>query len=300
MRNTDDYIIFYYLIEQGSFSAAARHMSLTKSVVSKRIAKLEQELGVQLLYRTTRTLTLTEAGRAFFTHAKAVYQAVATAEESIVGLGKNLSGNIKVSVPTISGELILPQVINEFNQKYPDINIDMDLDNRFVDIVNERFDLAIRTGVLPDSSLIARKLVDANWIVCASPQYLAKHGIPKQPQALDKHNCLVYSYQETGAREWAFKEGDEVYQITVDGNLCTNNSSVLRNVALLGQGIIYVPRVLVYEDLKQGSLIQLFKDETAKCLGIYAVYPYTRQQPEKIKIFIDHLYTSFQSQNHRF
>ncbi|HHF3105993.1 LysR family transcriptional regulator [Vibrio diabolicus] len=300
MRNTDDYIIFYHLIEQGSFSAAARHMSLTKSVVSKRIAKLEQELGVQLLYRTTRTLTLTEAGRAFFTHAKAVYQAVATAEESIVGLGKNLSGNIKVSVPTISGELILPQVINEFNQKYPDINIDMDLDNRFVDIVNERFDLAIRTGVLPDSSLIARKLVDANWIICASPQYLAKHGIPKQPQALDKHNCLVYSYQETGAREWAFKEGDEVYQITVDGNLCTNNSSVLRNVALLGQGIIYVPRVLVYEDLKQGSLIQLFKDETAKCLGIYAVYPYTRQQPEKIKIFIDHLYASFQSQNHRF
>ncbi|HHF2853657.1 TPA: LysR substrate-binding domain-containing protein [Vibrio diabolicus] len=300
MRNTDDYIIFYHLIEQGSFSAAARHMSLTKSVVSKRIAKLEQELGVQLLYRTTRTLTLTEAGRAFFTHAKAVYQAVATAEESIVGLGKNLSGNIKVSVPTISGELILPKVINEFNQKYPDINIDMDLDNRFVDIVNKRFDLAIRTGVLPDSSLIARKLVDANWIVCASPQYLAKHGIPKQPQALDKHNCLVYSYQETGAREWAFKDGDEVYQITVDGNLCTNNSSVLRNVALLGQGIIYVPRVLVYEDLKQGRLIQLFKDETAKCLGIYAVYPYTRQQPEKIKIFIDHLYTSFQSQNHRF
>ena len=300
MRNTDDYIIFYHLIEQGSFSAAARHMSLTKSVVSKRIAKLEQELGVQLLYRTTRTLTLTEAGRAFFTHAKAVYQAVATAEESIVGLGKNLSGNIKVSVPTISGELILPQVINEFNQKYPDINIDMDLDNRFVDIVNERFDLAIRTGVLPDSSLIARKLVDANWIVCASPQYLAKHGIPKQPQALDKHNCLVYSYQETGAREWAFKDGDEVYQITVDGNLCTNNSSVLRNVALLGQGVIYVPRVLVYKDLKQGRLIQLFKDETAKCLGIYAVYPYTRQQPEKIKIFIDHLYTSFQSQNHRF
>ncbi|MCR9626606.1 LysR family transcriptional regulator [Vibrio antiquarius] len=300
MRNTDDYIIFYHLIEQGSFSAAARHMSLTKSVVSKRIARLEQELGVQLLYRTTRTLTLTEAGRAFFTHAKAVYQAVATAEESIVGLGKNLSGNIKVSVPTISGELILPQVINEFNQKYPDINIDMDLDNRFVDIVNERFDLAIRTGVLPDSSLIARKLVDANWIVCASPQYLAKHGIPKQPQALDKHNCLVYSYQENGACEWAFKEGNEVYQITVDGNLCTNNSSVLRNVALLGQGIIYVPRVLVYEDLKQGRLIQLFKDETAKCLGIYAVYPYTRQQPEKIKIFIDHLYTSFQSQNHRF
>ncbi|UYI49747.1 LysR family transcriptional regulator [Vibrio natriegens] len=300
MRNTDDYIIFYHLVEQGSFSGAAKQMELTKSVVSKRIAKLEQDLGVQLLYRTTRTITLSEAGQYFFEHAKSVYQAVATAEESIVGLGKDLSGNIKITVPTISGELILPGVIAEFNSKYPDIKIDMELDNRFVDIVNERFDLAIRTGVLPDSSLIARKLVDANWIVCASPQYLARHGIPKQPTELEKHNCLVYSYQETGAREWAFKDGEDVYQVTVDGNLCINNSSVLRNVALLGQGLIYVPRVLVYEDLKQGRLIQLFKEETAKCLGIYAVYPYTRQQPEKVKIFIDHLYASFQSQSHRF
>lgn len=300
MRNTDDYIIFYYLVEQGSFSGAAKQMELTKSVVSKRIAKLEQDLGVQLLYRTTRTITLSEAGQYFFEHAKSVYQAVATAEESIVGLGKDLSGNIKITVPTISGELILPGVIAEFNNKYPDIKIDMELDNRFVDIVNERFDLAIRTGVLPDSSLIARKLVDANWIVCASPQYLARHGIPKQPTELEKHNCLVYSYQETGAREWAFKDGEDVYQVTVDGNLCINNSSVLRNVALLGQGLIYVPRVLVYEDLKQGRLIQLFKEETAKCLGIYAVYPYTRQQPEKVKIFIDHLYACFQSQSHRF
>lgn len=180
MRNTDDYIIFFHLVEQGSFSAAARQMELTKSVVSKRIAKLEQEIGVQLLYRTTRTLKLTEAGQSFFEHARSVYQAVATAEESIVGLGKSLSGNIKITVPTISGELILPTVISEFNQAYPDINIDMELDNRFADIVNEGFDLAIRTGVLPDSSLIARKLADANWIVCASPRYVAKHGKPKR------------------------------------------------------------------------------------------------------------------------
>ncbi len=300
MRNTDDYIIFYHLVDQGSFSGAARQMDLTKSVISKRIAKLEQDLGVQLLYRTTRKITLSEAGQYFFEHAKSVYHAVTSAEESIIGLGKDLSGNIKITVPTISGELILPSAIAEFNSKYPDINIDMELDNRFVDIVNERFDLAIRTGVLPDSSLIARKLVDANWIVCASPKYLARHGIPKHPTELEKHNCLVYAYQETGAREWAFKNGETIYHVTVDGNLCINNSSVLRNVALLGQGIIYVPRVLVYEDLKQGRLIQLFQDETAKCLGIYVVYPYTRQQPEKVKIFIDHLYATFQSQSHRF
>ncbi|MFB9218006.1 LysR family transcriptional regulator [Vibrio sinaloensis] len=300
MRNTDDYIIFYHLVEQGSFSAAAKQMELTKSVVSKRIAKLEKEIGVQLLYRTTRTLKLTEAGQSFFEHARRVFQAVATAEESIVGLGKSLSGNIKITVPTISGELILPTVISEFNLQYPDINIDMELDNRFADIINEGFDLAIRTGVLPDSSLIARKLVDANWVVCASPMYLAKHGKPASPKALVDHNCLAYAYQETGAREWAFKSESGIYQVQVDGNLCTNNSSALRNVALLGQGLIYVPRVLVYEDLQQGKLIQLFKDETAKCLGIYAVYPYTRQQPEKVKLFIDHLYTCFQSRSHQF
>ncbi|WP_087020146.1 LysR family transcriptional regulator [Thaumasiovibrio subtropicus] len=300
MRNTDDYIIFYHLVEQGSFNAAARQMALTNSVISKRIAKLEKEVGVQLLYRTTRTLSLTEAGQAFYTQACRVYEAVAAAEESIVGLGQNLSGNIRITVPVVSGELILPSVIAEFNQAYPDIHIDMDLDNRFVDIVNERFDLAIRTGVLPDSSFIARKLVDAHWVVCASPKYLAKRGIPKLPSELEKHNCLVYAYQETGAHDWAFKSGDDFYQVKVSGNLCTNNSSALRHVALLGQGVIYVPRVLVCEDLEQGRLIQLFKQETAKCLGIYAVYPYTRQQPEKIKIFIDHLYRSFQSRRHLF
>ncbi|MEF1228944.1 LysR family transcriptional regulator, partial [Vibrio fortis] len=170
MRSTDDYIIFYHLMAQGSFSGAAKQMQLTKSVVSKRIAKLEQDLGVQLLYRTTRSIKLSEAGQSFYEQAKRVYQAVATAEESIVGLGQSLSGSIKITVQTISGELILPGVIAEFNERYPDINIDMDLDNRFVDIVNDRFDLAIRTGVLPDSSLIARKLVDAHWVVCASPK----------------------------------------------------------------------------------------------------------------------------------
>ncbi|GMM90494.1 LysR substrate-binding domain-containing protein [Vibrio fortis] len=300
MRSTDDYIIFYHLIEQGSFSGAAKQMQLTKSVVSKRIAKLEQDLGVQLLYRTTRSIKLSEAGQSFYEQAKRVYQAVATAEESIVGLGQSLSGSIKITVPTISGELILPGVIAEFNERYPDINIDMDLDNRFVDIVNDRFDLAIRTGVLPDSSLIARKLVDAHWVVCASPKYLAVNGKPESPKELVKHNCLAYSYQETGAKEWAFKAGDELYQVKVDGNLCTNNSSALRNVALLGQGIIYVPRVLIHDDLEQGRLIQLFQGQTAKCLGIYAVYPYTRQQPEKVKRFIEHLYQGFQKRSHQF
>lgn len=300
MRNTDDYIIFYHLVVQGSFSAAAKQMDLTKSVVSKRIAKLEQDIGVQLLYRTTRKLKLTEAGLSFFEHARTVFQAVTSAEESIVGLGKRLSGNIKITVPTISGELILPTVIAEFNQQYPEISIEMELDNRFADLINEGFDLAIRTAVLPDSSLIARKLVDANWVVCASPMYLAKHGHPREPRALIEHNCLLYAYQETGAREWMFKSENETYQVHVNGNLCTNNSSALRHVALLGQGLIYVPRVLVYTDLQQGKLIQLFKNETAKCLGIYAVYPYTRQQPEKVKLFIDHLYHCFQSLSHQF
>lgn len=300
MRNTNDFIVFYHVVSLGSFSGAAKQLGLAKSVVSKNIARLEEEVGAQLLYRTTRKVTLTEAGSFFFENAKNVFDAVERAEGEINGLGKKLSGKIRISVPSISGELILPSAISEFNDRFPDIHVDMELDNRFIDIVEEGFDLAIRTGVLPDSSFKARKLVDAKWVVCAAPKYIAKFGFPKSPEELIKHNCLTYSYQETGARGWLFKKGNDSYKVNVDGNVCCNNSSVLRSLALLGKGIIYVPKVLVYNDLQSGNLIEMLKDETAKCLGIYAIYPYTRSQPEKIRVFIEHLYRSFQSRKNEF
>jgi len=300
MRNTDDFLIFYHLIEQGSFSKAAEQVGLTKSVVSKRITRLEQDLGVQLLYRTTRKLTLSEAGEVFFEHAREIHQSVQNAEEAMNGLGESLSGNIRITVPTISGELFLPQAIAEFSAKYPEINIHMDLDNRFVDIVEEGYDLAIRTGVLPDSSFIARRLVDAHWVICGAPSYFSRHKAPESYQDLTNHNCLAYSYQETGATEWLFKDGGEPFTVKVAGNFSTNNASALRKAAQLGQGLIYVPRVLVADDLADGCLVEVLQHQVAKCLGIYAIYPYTRHQPTKIKLFIEHLYQCYNRHQQKF
>lgn len=182
MRNTDDFLIFYHLIELGSFSKAAEQVGLTKSVVSKRMTRLEEDLGVQLIFRTTRRLTLTEAGEIFYRHAREIFLSVENAEQELNGLSETLSGGIRITVPTISGELILPKAIAEFSQKYPDIKIEMDLDNRFVDLLSEGYDLAIRTGVLPDSSLIARRLVDVNWIICGAPAYFERSAIPLTPE----------------------------------------------------------------------------------------------------------------------
>lgn len=300
MRNTDDFLIFYQLIEHGSFSKAADHVGLTKSVVSKRITRLEHDLGVQLLYRTTRKLTLTEAGNVFYRHAREIHLSVLLAEEELKGLGQRLSGHIKITVPTISGELILPEAIAEFSEKYPDITIQMDLDNRFIDILADGYDLAIRTGILPDSSFIARRLADINWIICGAPKYFSEHGTPKTHTDLQNHNCLGYSFQETGAFEWLFKGDHAAFTVNVTGNFSTNNTSALKSAAMLGQGLIYVPKVLVFNELESNQLVEVLSEQVGKRLGIYAVYPYTKHLPEKTKLFIDHIHACYEKHRNQF
>lgn len=290
----DDLILFSHVIELGSFSKAAEKNSLTNSVVSKRIARLEEELGVQLLYRTTRKLTLTEAGRVLLQNAKSVKQATQQAWDAVAGYGEEVSGHIRMSVPIISGELLLAEVVAEFCNQHPGLSVDMSLNNKFVDLIEDGYDLVIRTGYLEDSSMIARHLVDSHWVVCASPGYIDCHGTPISPEMLVQHNCLQYAYQMTGASGWEFKGRDGNYLIHVSGSFFTDSLSGLRKAALAGHGIIYVPRVLVFHDIKAGRLIDLFPAQVGKMLGIYAVYPYTRQPPNKVKQLIDHIRSHYQ------
>ncbi|WP_158145134.1 LysR family transcriptional regulator [Vibrio metschnikovii] len=285
----DDLILFSQVIELGSFSKAAEQNNLTNSVVSKRIARLEQELGVQLLYRTTRKLTLTEAGKALLISARNVKQATQEAMDALSGFGENVSGHIKMSVPTISGDLLLADAVAEFCNRYPGLTVDMSLDNRFVDLVEGGFDLVIRTGYLDDSSLIARHILDSQWVVCASPAYLARHGQLIMPEQLVAHNCLQYAYQTTGASDWEFKSPTGNRIVKVSGSFSTDNATALRKAALGGHGIAYVPRCLVYHDFREGTLIDLFPDQVGKKLGIYAVYPFTRQPPNKVRLLIEHI-----------
>ena len=194
-----------------------------------------------------------------------------------------------MTVPTISGELILAEAVADFCQLHPNLTIEMRLENEFVDLIKEGQDLAIRTGVLSDSSLIAKPLLYSNWMVCCAPQYIRKFGKPKTPQELTKHNCMAYTYQNKGAYEWYFSQGEEESFVRISGNFSTNNSQGLRKAALAGYGIVYVPRCCVYEDIQQGTLVPLLTEYSPRKLGIYAVYPYTRHQPQKIRLLIEHL-----------
>ncbi|TFH92563.1 LysR family transcriptional regulator [Vibrio ouci] len=296
----DDLILFSQVVEMGSFSKVAEANSLTNSVVSKRIARLEEEIGVQLLYRTTRKLTLTEAGKALTQGAKTVKQATQEAMDAVSGFGENVSGHIKMSVPSISGDLILADAVAEFCNLHPGLSVDMSLDNRFVDLVEGGYDLVIRTGYLEDSSLIARHILDSQWVVCASPAYIARNSKPNEPQDLTLHNCLQYAYQTTGASEWEFKAKQGNYIVKVSGSFSTDNATALRKAALGGHGVAYVPRCLVYHDIRNGQLVDLFPEQVGKRLGIYAVYPFTRQLPNKVKLLIEHIRTRYLAISHYF
>jgi len=296
----NDLILFSQVVELGSFSKVADANNLTNSVVSKHIARLEKELGVQLLYRTTRSLTLTEAGKALVQRAKMLSQLTSEAIDSVSGFGEKISGNIRMTVPTISGELFLAQSIAEFSRCNPDIFVEVRLENEFVDLVKEGIDLAIRTGVLEDSSLIAQPLITSHWVVCCSPKYIELHGQPKSPDDLIQHNCLAYTYQDKGGYEWRFSQDKSEQSIKISGSFATNNSQALRKAALGGYGIAYIPKCSVYEDLQKGELVVLLPDYKPRKLGVYAVYPFTKHLPNKVKLLIEHIKQGYTDLSHYF
>lgn len=289
MARADDIILFVQVVEEGSFSKVSELNSLTNSVVSKRIARLEEDLGVQLLFRTTRKLTLSEAGKVLYQGAKNVKQATLEAIDSVYGYGESVKGHVKMSVPSISGNLLLADAVAEFCSMHPALTVDMSLENSFVDLIEGGYDLVIRTGKLVDSSLIARHIIDSQWIICAAPSYITRNGKPKTPEDLINHNCLQYAYQTTGASDWEFKGINGNYIVKVKGNFTTNNAVALRKAALGGYGLAYVPKCLVYQDLLKGDLLDIFPDLVGKKLGIYAIYPFTRQPPRKIRLLIEHI-----------
>jgi len=289
MVKTDDLILFAQVVEHGSFSKVADLNSLTNSVVSKHIARLEKELNVQLLYRTTRKLTVTEAGKILYQGAKNVKLVAAEAVDAVYGYGESVTGHIKMSVPTISGDLLLADAVADFCTQHPGFTVDMSLGNSFVDLIEDGYDLVIRTGYLKDSNLIARHILDSQWIICAAPSYIKRFGKPKIPEDIINHNCLQYTYQATGASDWQFKGDEGDYTIKISGNFSTNNAGALRKATLGGNGLAYLPRCLVYPDLLKGDLIDIFPDLVAKKLGIYALYPFTRQPPRKIQLLIEHI-----------
>ena len=289
MTKADDMILFVQVVEEGSFSRVAEKLSLTNSVVSKRIARLEENLNTQLLYRSTRKLSLTDAGRTLYNKAKIAKSAFQEAENAVTGYGEDMKGHIRITMPVVSANFIFSESIAEFCKQHPEVSVELQITNRLVDLIEEGFDLALRTAVLEDSSLIARRLIDSQWMICATPDYLKQYGIPQAPEELENHECLVYKFDNTSNNIWPLCIDGKEQLVSVHGRFHSNHLSAIKQAALSDLGIAFLPKVLIYEEIQKNTLTQILQCFTRKKLGLYAVYPKARQPDQKLKLLVAHL-----------
>ena len=292
--------IFVRVVQSGSFSAAARDLDLTPSAVSKQISRLEDRLGARLMNRTTRQLSLTEVGAAFHERANRILADVAEAERAVADLHGAPRGTLKLNLPQSFGRRYVIPMIPDFLAANPELRIDVTLNDRFVDLIDEGVDLAVRIGELSDSSLIARRLAPNRRIVCGAPAYFEKNGKPARPTELAGHNCLVYTYRAS-RNDWRLicpDGSDEV--VTVAGNLEANEAEALYSFMLDGIGLCLLPLWLVGPDLEAGRLEQACPGYHAPDSAIFAVYPPGRHLSPKVRAFVDFLVERFAGWGERF
>ncbi len=277
----------------GGFSAAARELRLSQTMVTKHVAEIETRLGVTLFHRSTRRLTLTEAGSRYLESCTRILAEIEDAETE-AGAGRaEPRGTLRVNAPVSFGMREIGPLLSEFLDKNPEVSIELGVNDRVVDLIDEGWDLAIRIGRLEDSSLVARKLAPVRTVVCASPAYLQKHGAPRTIADLKAHNCLEYTLGKIiVSRRWPFgRKADIVAE--VNGNLRANNGDTLLMAACAGLGLIYEPTFIVGDHLRDGRLVPLALDHPPIEMGLYAVYPPQRAVPAKVRAFIDFLLERF-------
>jgi len=278
--------VFVAVIEHGGFTNAAQVLGISKSAVSKRIRQLEQHLGVKLLQRTTRKISLTEAGEHYFAHAKLAHAAAKDAEDAVTQLQGEPQGRLRINAPMSFGRLHLAPIIPKFLALYPKISLDLVMDDKQVDLVGGGFDVAIRAGILPDSNLIARQLTPLHSVICASPSYLEKKGKPKLPQDLKQHNCLLYSYSNQ-LNSWTFKDQNHSHTVEINGNYQVNNSEAIREALLQGMGIARLPTFVAGPDIENGTLVHLLPEYEMPSITVYALFLERQYMPAKVRAFID-------------
>jgi DNA-binding transcriptional LysR family regulator len=280
-------------VERGSFTLAADDLRLSRAVVSKYISRLEERLGARLLNRTTRRLALTEAGAALFEASRGALERIEEAEAAVAQFQTAPRGRLRVSAPMSFGILHLGPALADFSRQFPGVTLDIRLDDRFVNLVEENVDVAVRIGQLTDSSLVARKLGVTRGVACASRRYLEEHGEPGIPEELASHDCLMYSYL-SNANVWRFtaRDGREI-PVAVTGTIRINNGIVLAEAAMAGRGILVSPSFYVAPMLRDGRLQRILADYRLPELGIHAVYPQKAHVPPKVRVFIDYLAARF-------
>jgi len=276
------------VVDAGSFIGAAEPLGMSKAAVSRHVSDLENRLGVRLLQRTTRRLSLTDEGQAFYARSKDALALVDEAETEIRSRSSEASGVVRVNAPQTFGVLHLAPLWGCFMDANPRVSLEVTLSDRLVDVVDEGFDLAIRIATLPNSTLVSKKLASTRVMLCAAPAYLERVGTPSHPADLALHQVIAYSYW-AGRDEWTFTGPEGVVSVKTRARLYANNGDTCLAAALSGQGIILQPSFLVAEDVRAGRLVELMPEYRSIELGIYAVYPTRKQLALKVRRLIDYL-----------
>lgn len=283
--------LYCHIVDAGQLSIAADQLNLSKGAVSKQLAKLEAHLGGRLLNRTTRRLTPTEVGIAFYERAKQILESVEEAECIVTGLTAEPSGTLKINAPISFGFSHMGKLLSKYQQKYPKVTIDITLHDRQIDLIEEGYDLALRIATLKDSSLIARRLAPCHLVLLASPAYIKKHGEPKTPNDLKKHQCLLYTYSDS-VKYWTFESSlkspdGKKKHIPIKGSLVTNNGNLICDAMVNGMGIASLPTFIAGDAIRKGEAKIILDDWRPKTEDISLLYPSSKHLSAKVRAFVD-------------
>ena len=280
---------FERVVRFGSFSRAAEDLGVSRSHISRQITGLENRLDAQLLLRTTRKVSTTEVGQAFYLRCQDILDNLENAEQAVVDLQEKPRGILRVSVGGAFGEDFIAPATVDFMAAHPDLSVELDFSNRLIDLISEGYDLAIRAGTLKDSSLIARRVCNRKLLTCASPAYLQRNGTPASIHALTNHNCLLGTLET-----WRFKEHGRNFDLRVQGNWRSNNGRALLQAAVRGLGLVQLPSFYLEEALETGELETILEDFNPTDTGVWAVYPHNRHLSAKVRLFVNFLAERFQ------
>ena len=300
---------FVQVVRAGNFSAAGRQLDLAPSSISRQINSLEDELDVRLFHRSTRKLHLTEAGELYYDYASRILAEVDEANRAVTDLEATPRGTLRINSPVVFGRVHVAPAILAFLERYPEIQIHFDTTDQVVDLIEDGVDVAVRIGELKDSSLIARRLAPMRRVICGSPAYLKRHGVPQHPEELAQHDCLTFRFHvasnlwRPGANLWRLKGSEGVTEVAVSGRLQANSADALTTAACAGLGLVLVPGWLVGEHIRQGRLQVVLGDYQVSptsidpdAYAIWAVYPSKRHLSPKVRAFVDFLAARFQDQ----
>lgn len=284
---------FTKVVESGGFAAAARTMGLSRSFVNKSVINLENALGTQLLRRSTRQVTPTETGLAFYDRCTQILSELEEAISAVTELQETPTGNLRINAPMSFGTLHLSDLVAEYMSSYPDVHIELVLNDRLVDPIEEGFDITVRIGLPhPSTSLITKEIAPVKRVLCASPTYLKAAGEPAHPNELKAHRCLHYGYQESG-NQWRLHNSDGEYSVSINCVMWSNNGEVLKNAAVKGQGIVLLPTFVVGDALQQGQLRTVLEDYAPVDITLCTLHPRHRHLSAKVRLFVELLSKRF-------